>query len=204
MLQDVLLFGGEDSILRRYASLHVPRDRVLFGAEHGCFPDWDLPFGQQFCTHGFPSGLGEYSYINSGIWMGRAGAAFTLLTDAIAYTPGRGVDDQQVISHLYVHQPSRFQLDRSAVLIQNMHLVPTRNNSVNSITNKSTNAIRLTNARTGTHPAMLHFNGGSKGEHCTFVPNRERLCHPHSLTWRVGSDTCTPHSSSFHFPYYWS
>jgi len=191
---DVLFFGGEADILRWYTSLQVPTNRVLFGAENGCFPDWGLPFGQKFCTEGFPAGLGEYRYINSGVWMGRASAAFTLLTDAISFTPGRGVDDQQVISHLYVHRPSAFQLDRDAVLIQAMHLVsPT---DVAFAANKSTNSCWLTNKKTGSQPVILHFNGGSKNNHDMY--RKEVLSRRGLPGFGEGDAACVPPTLSIY------
>ena len=57
---DVLFAANEVDILERYASLHVPPGRVVFGAESGCFPDWMAPFGRSFCEGRFPKAGGEY------------------------------------------------------------------------------------------------------------------------------------------------
>ena len=53
--------------------IFVPRRRVLFMAEKGCWPDWDMAFGRRFCLQRYPPAPGglPYRFLNSGVWMGR-------------------------------------------------------------------------------------------------------------------------------------
>ena len=47
-----------------------------------------------------------------------AAAAYALLTELEAFTPG--LDDQQVVAHMFVDRPKRFVLDYNSTLFQSM------------------------------------------------------------------------------------
>ena len=82
---DVLYAGGADGILERWQALNVSSTRILFQAERGCWPDWDMgPLGRDFCLQTYPASPTPYRYVNSGVWMGRAGEAARLFTELVA------------------------------------------------------------------------------------------------------------------------
>jgi hypothetical protein len=94
-----------------------------------------------------------------------------------AYTPG--LDDQQVVSHLFVERPRRFVLDYRAALLQATTpaatSLPVRVGSPGDL--RSASLLQsmqedkglvaaagrgVRNSATGTSPLVLHFNGGAK------------------------------------------
>ena len=56
-------------------------------AEKGCWPDWDMAFGRDFCLRRYPQSPTPYRFVNSGVWMGYADAAYALLTELQAPPP---------------------------------------------------------------------------------------------------------------------
>ena len=120
------------------------------------------PPGRAFCTVRYPRSPTPYRYVNSGLWVGRAAAAYKLFTELVAYTPG--LDDQHVVGHIFVDLLERFALDRRATLLQSMHggggeVRPLRT---------AEGAPVLRNALTNTSPVVLHFNGGAKRSFATY------------------------------------
>ena len=156
---DVLYAASAEELTEGFQRLRVPPDRVLFMAERGCWPDWDMgPPGRRFCTERYPSSPTPYRYVNSGVWMGHAAAAFRLLTILASYTPG--LDDQHVTGHLFVDRPGWFALDRNATLLQSMGAKPFEGDTRLDDSPER----RVVNTLTNTTPKVLHFNGGAKGQ----------------------------------------
>ena len=199
---DVLYTAGGDALRAGFEGLGVPPDRVLFMGERGCWPDADMgPVGHRFCSEQYPKSPTPYRYVNSGVWMGRAAAAFRLLTVLSAYTPG--LDDQHVTGHLFVDRNDWFALDRHATLFQSMH------GSADDVHATFAAGVRggggggggsgggeaphagaavARNSLTNSTPRVLHFNGGAKDQ---FKRYRDHLlsrapCLP------VGSSIATP------------
>ena len=158
---DVLYAADAAAIAARYAAL-VAADvggpgRVTFMAERGCWPDWDMALGREWCRRTYPPAPTPYRYVNSGVWLGRADDAHALLADLEAYTPG--LDDQHVVSHMFVDEPHRFALDYNATLFQSLqgeHKV------------KAPAGAAVVNPITRTHPLVVHFNGGAKRQFNSF------------------------------------
>jgi hypothetical protein len=186
---DVLYTAGADALRAGYEALRVPPDRVLFMGERGCWPDADMgPVGHRFCSEEYPTSPTPYRYVNNGVWMGHAAAAFRLLTVLSAYTPG--LDDQHVTGHLFVDRHDWFELDRYAQLFQSMH------GSADDVTatfadggaGGGAGTAMARNTLTNSTPTVLHFNGGAKGQ---FQRYRDHLlsrapCLP------VGASIATP------------
>jgi len=154
---DVLYVADEREIVRRYLEMQVDPSRVLFQAEKGCWPDWDMAFGRAFCRERYPPSRTLYRYLNSGVWMGRAAPAFELLTEMVAFTPG--LDDQHVVSHMFVDAPERFALDYEARLFQSFQ---EEKGAVTAVAASDTSLASVRNVATNSSPLVLHFNGGSK------------------------------------------
>lgn len=122
---DVIFLGSANEIVERFNSLGVPRSRVLFSGEYGCWPMATEPFGRQFCEHNFPDG--PYRFINSGVWAGYAPAVFAMLTETLAYMP---LMDQWIVNSLFVVQQNRsvqpdrlgsIMIDSKAAFFQSIH-----------------------------------------------------------------------------------
>eukprot|EP00966_Prymnesium_polylepis_P034200 794873-Prymnesium_polylepis.1 len=67
---DVLYVASPVKMRDRFLSLELPPHKVLFMAEKGCWPDWDMAFGRVFCREKYPPTSTPYRYLNSGSWMG--------------------------------------------------------------------------------------------------------------------------------------
>jgi len=156
---DVLYGAGTTRIVRGWDAIGVDASRILFQAERGCWPDAAMgPIGQVFCSKRYPKSRTPYRYVNSGVWMGRAAAAFRLFTELVAYTPG--LDDQHVVGHIYVDLQHRFALDRHARLLQSMHADSLEDDLERR--RAPSGEPLVYNKLTKTFPPILHFNGGGK------------------------------------------
>ena len=87
-----------------------------------------------------------------------------------SYTPG--LDDQHVTGHLFVDRNEWFELDRHARLFQSMH---GNADDVAMERAAASGAPALHNTRTGSHPLVLHFNGGAKDKFARML-DREDGC----------------------------
>ena len=176
---DVLYGASGAALRRRFDELRVPAERVLFMAEKGCWPDWDMAFGRDFCLHRYPRSRTPYRFVNSGVWMGRAEAAYALLTELQAFTPG--LDDQHVTGHMFIDRPEAFALDYNSTLFQSL-----QGDGVGSpaVVQWKRGAVR--NQATGSSPLVMHFNGGSKPKFNSFRDHllraAPRKCLPRDAT----------------------
>jgi hypothetical protein len=150
-------------IQARRARAGQPPMRVLITAERSCFP---IP--EEDCARfPLPDVAGSpYRNLNSGGWMGEAADVLAVL-DAVdaAYPEGleaANMNDQGAMQYAYLNASSRaalgLQLDYSNQVFQAMHM------SENEVRPPHPDrAWHFCNAITGGCPALLHFNGGSKG-----------------------------------------
>jgi len=162
---DIVLFmDGYDTffaddpiaILERWKGFDVD---ILFGAEDNFWPPDDF-LQKQFDTHHSDT---VYPYLNSGLYMGYAGAIYAFLTEQAA---GDGDDDQRYCQIRYLARtpppkdapiqwkweridfPYKIAMDHEAYLFQNHDMTVKRVNG------------QLYNPRTNCCPCIYHGNGG--------------------------------------------
>jgi hypothetical protein len=83
---DVVLMSEAGEILEKFFAFNTP---LLFAAEKGCWPF--VMDDKKICTHVYPDSPTEYRYLNSGTWMGYAGAALSLFEDIMQAHAGQNV-----------------------------------------------------------------------------------------------------------------
>ena len=97
---DVFYTGTEETMIDVYLSWNVSDSQVVFMAEKGCWPYLDgRPNGKHVCEKVYPASPSPSRYLNSGCWIGRAGAAKLLLHELLALP---GSNDQLLASELYL------------------------------------------------------------------------------------------------------
>lgn len=136
---------------------------ILIGAEKYLYPaEWLLPYYEQIKS---PT---SYAYINSGIYMGRAGDLSAALTRAEVYDI---YDDQLAWQLSQLDNPGTVQLDSYTDMVNNMYLScdevslrEYRSSGTEAVSEGGFVKMRPFNSVTKTYPAILHFNGASTGE----------------------------------------
>lgn len=140
----------------------------VFGGELGCWPYLDgRRDGERLCEEVYPRAPpgSPYRFLNSGVWMARAGAARTHIEALVrAYNAqgDAGMNDQELATNLFVHgRPGvehNITLDYHNSLFQNLHM------HFDVLRVPASLAEPVRNTVTGGSPLLVHFNGGAKGE----------------------------------------
>jgi hypothetical protein len=165
---DVLFARGGESMRRAFDAIGKP---LVFSAECGCWPQVTRDKGRT-CRDKYPKSPTPYRYLNSGSWAGRASVAARFLraigaggTDPLAF---HRLNDQELASELYMAGGfPGLALDHGATLFQAMHavkdttLVPDCDPRPDLVEERGS----WINKRTGSAPAVFHFNGGGKRHH---------------------------------------
>lgn len=160
---DALLTVPGAALVHKFRAVQAraPATRVLFSAERSCFP-----ISAEDCAR-FPEppqGL-PYRMLNSGAWMGSAADVLNVLDAVELLYPG-GIDrantnDQAALQYLYLDPFARaflgLALDYGNEVFMNMHMAAREARPHGGTPG------RVCNALSGSCPAVLHFNGGSKG-----------------------------------------
>jgi hypothetical protein len=144
----------------RRAQARRPGTRVLFAAERSCFP-----ISAEDCARfpDPPAGL-PYRMLNSGAWMGEAADVLDVLDAVELMYPGGidapNVNDQAALQYLFLDTFARallgLALDYENDVFMCMHM------AAREAQPHATTPGRVCNALSGSCPALLHFNGGSK------------------------------------------
>ncbi|CEP02364.1 DUF5672 domain-containing protein [Plasmodiophora brassicae] len=158
---DVLLVDTEANIVDKFLAMNEP---VVFTAEKGCWPFMDgRPDGERICQDEYPASPTPYRYLNSGGWIGYAGAAVKAFEEMMALPEASAkAIDQELASLVLLHGRARVALDHRASIFQSVHL------SVDDLVvehepSQGNLDSRWRNRVTGTYPSVLHFNGNGKG-----------------------------------------
>lgn len=140
---DVRLMGTEAAILARYEAFAAP---LVMSAETACNPYPELVFR-------YPDECqAPYPYLNSGGYIGTAGAIRELLSDLRVWRLPDAINDQGVLSDFYLSHPGRICLDHRAELFQSLY------GAEDHIYIESG---RARNLFTDSRPLLLHGNGGA-------------------------------------------
>lgn len=161
---DSLFLPSHDRLVERFLAFDRP---LVFSAEKGCWPDGAraarYPRSRTALSHRRSRPLGAaaprpappsqtpFRYLNSGGYMGHAGALLEALDDL---SPGEGDDDQRLFTDYFLKHPDRVGLDHEATIFQTLYEVEpadfdwSRNGS-----------LRLRSRLTGSEPCVLHGNG---------------------------------------------
>jgi hypothetical protein len=155
--------------MESFLSFGVP---LVFGAEAGCWPDPDLaswypepdpgPRSEDRRITAFrppPPPRGPFRYLNSGVYLGLAGAIREALEEL---DPSPGDDDQRLYTRYFLEHGDRVRLDVRAQLFQNLYRVRPEDLCL-----EEDRPVRLRSRWTGTQPCVLHGNG----------PGRETFLH---------------------------
>jgi len=142
--------------------------RILFTAERACFPLQPEECDTFPPTR--PPGL-PYRFLNSGGWMGEARDVVRFLRAVDAMYPGgllaTNVNDQAAAQYLFLNATLRpsigVELDYEARIFMAMHMQHEILEMVPVQRSPPLDGTALCNTVTATCPAVLHFNGGSKG-----------------------------------------
>ena len=180
---DVLFASPLAALFRDFSALKGAPP-LVFAGECGCWPQVtkDAALGLAkgtLCNTVYPPSPTPYRYLNSGLWMGTAGAAAALLELVVRAANGQfgmATNDQEVVSDLYIEQGKAngtappgappIALDHAAALFQCMHstdTAPLPTCTPHKDIVPAGGAWK--NARTGSRPAVFHFNGGGKAHH---------------------------------------
>lgn len=126
--------------------------RILFGAEHFCWPDVTL-------ADKYPSADGGAKYLNSGLFMGYVSDVYEMLKTPVQNTD----DDQLLFTKFYLNEEFRakhsMKLDSKSEIFQNL------NGAVNEVKldyNPLTSESVISNTVHATTPNVIHGNGPSK------------------------------------------
>lgn len=141
---------------------------ILFTAERACFP-----LAPEECDRFPPTrppGL-PYRFLNSGGWMGEARDVVRFLRAVDAMYPGgllsTNVNDQAAAQYLFLNPALRaaagVELDYEARIFMAMHMQHEILEMAPQQRPPPLDGETQCNTVTGTCPAVLHFNGGSKG-----------------------------------------
>ena len=110
-----------------------------------------------------------YRYLNSGTWIGYAEESAVMLQEIIseAGKDFANANDQKLVADMYMEGRNGIKLDFYNEIFQSMHMTLDPPlpycNPISDV--KLTNDKRWKNARTGSTPAVFHFNGGGKSHH---------------------------------------
>eukprot|EP01035_Chromulina_nebulosa_P033998 gene33998-45558_t len=118
-------------------------------------------------------------YLNSGTWIGRAGAAAAMLEEVISLAGSdfENANDQKLVADMYMAKKHGIRVDFFATIFQSMHMTDSPplktchpHSDLTLITNDSVPTGQIgsrywINKRTHSVPAVFHFNGGGKVHH---------------------------------------
>lgn len=158
---DVLFLAHPDAVIERWGG----GDEVIFNAEKDLFPRHDLRYA-------FPDPGTPWRYLNSGFYMGKTECVLAMLEsmnmddladDHHAETPWHGSaqgqmvhpNDQGWFQFLYAARPVPMTLDSKCEVFQSFS-----NCTWDEFDLSQSGKIK--NRVTGTHPLVLHCNGGAK------------------------------------------
>lgn len=140
---DVYITGTHEDIMARYWEFGSD---VVFSAERNCWPI--KAYESKYLTNNSP-GI-RYKYLNSGGFIGKAGA-LKLLIDENFHNVSGSTDDQTFYTNIYLNSQTnrrKVQLDTRAVIFQCLHL------AMQDIDQEN-----IRNTVTGTTPLVWHSNG---------------------------------------------
>lgn len=161
---DVMFANTPDHVLTEFYAMNA---RIVFGAECGCWPHvMDDP---PACFTKYPKSSTPYRYLNSGTWIGYAADATEMLAEVIqlAGQNFKNANDQKLVADMYMAGRYGIQLDFQAKLFQSMHMTldPPLPHCDPHADVTETGSGHWINKRTGSVPAVFHFNGGGKRYH---------------------------------------
>ena len=163
---DVMFLKTSEEILEDYIAMETD---ILFGAECGCWPHVTRDGGRE-CLERYPASPTPYRYLNSGTWMARARAIVRVLT-ALKNRSGEGfakseTNDQELVADMFLEGGWGINLDYNSKIFMSMHSTHDPPLAVcEPMKDIRVDSGKITNTRTGTSPAVLHFNGGGKQHH---------------------------------------
>jgi len=141
---DVVFQGTKDEVERKLP----PKDEILISGEKNCWPDWSLQIR-------YPMGSTPWMFVNSGCIAGTARLLLREMERGLAEVrPDLIEDDQRLWTWLFL-TGDLIKIDYECKLFQTMFL-----QIVGSDLAVLPREHRLLNARTGTTPNFLHWNGG--------------------------------------------
>eukprot|EP00468_Gymnochlora_sp_CCMP2014_P002703 CAMPEP_0167746282 /NCGR_PEP_ID=MMETSP0110_2-20121227/3626_1 /TAXON_ID=629695 /ORGANISM="Gymnochlora sp., Strain CCMP2014" /LENGTH=345 /DNA_ID=CAMNT_0007631029 /DNA_START=195 /DNA_END=1232 /DNA_ORIENTATION=+ len=146
----------------------------LSSAECGCWPR--ILRGRAACYDEYPKAPTLYRYLNSGSWLGRAGHALKLMEKMVAIALSKednsDVNDQDLLSDMYVDGTYNITLDHHATIFQSLHSTdPPDLEYCHTYADHMSFNQELglwENTYTKTQPSVFHFNGGGKKHHLQF------------------------------------
>ena len=149
---DVVFNDDIDTIVERFKGFNT---KVLFAAEKTCWPDKSIA--------SFFSAETEYKYLNSGLYIGYAGAILALLDDGIS----NDQDDQYYLQRKYI--VDNFQHKKDLVLDTENYVFQCLAAAVEDVVIRPN--MQLFNKATKCCPCILHGNGGadSKADYMKLV-----------------------------------
>ena len=132
---DTFINDTMDTVLERYKGFNAD---IVIGAERFLWPDWD--YGKEY-----PESHTPYRYLNSGQYIGTAGAIKKFLEKG---SIAEDLDDQAFFHEKFLQGDSNVALDYEAYIFQNSE--PT----VQKV------GEQIFNSKTGCYPCTYHGNGG--------------------------------------------
>lgn len=176
---DVIFFQTGTEIVESYLKHYDPA--IVFSTERNCWPYY-MDISQNLSrTSGAEAkcnkflGKSSFRYLNSGMWMGKAGIAIKMLEQVVQSLktapdifPDYLIDDQLIFMELYLNGSIKLVLDSDCHIFQSAHMTDIANFPEFK---KASNDLyisdgKLFNSETGSIPAILHFNGGKNN----FIP----------------------------------
>lgn len=163
---DVMFMNDPEYILDTFLNFEGSPP-ILFAGECGCWPH--VMEEPQACFSKYPEAPTPYRYLNSGTWIGYAGEAYKMLAEVmrLAGSNFANANDQKLCADMYISGNFGIKLDFQARLFQSVHMTldpPLKYcNPVEDLS--MTESGHWRNIRTGTRPAVFHFNGGGKTVH---------------------------------------
>ena len=165
---DVMFTAKTSAIYERFLALSArTKSRIIFSAECGCWPH--VMEDKEICLSKYPVSPTPYRYLNSGTWIGYAEESAVMLQEIIseAGKDFANANDQKLVADMYMEGRNGIKLDFYNEIFQSMHMTLDPPlpycNPISDV--KLTNDKRWKNARTGSTPAVFHFNGGGKSHH---------------------------------------
>jgi hypothetical protein len=164
---DVLVSASLDEIAVKFRSFGAP---IVFSAEKGCWPFHDGRPGGEAVARGYPPSPTPWRYLNSGGYIGCAGALRALLHEMsmLPEATNPWCIDQELASLIYLRGQPKIALDHRCEIFMNVHLSWKDLTFVPGVIGRGSAAGRWQNRVTGTFPSILHFNGGAKHEMSRF------------------------------------
>ena len=170
---DVLYTEELAAVRRKFDALQARAPAPLvFSGECGCWPQVTRDKGVT-CRDKYPASPTPYRYLNSGGWIGYAGAAaefLQALVDAGGGAKGKAfhkLNDQELASDMYMTGAHDITLDHYNTIFQAMHAI----HDSTAVPNcdpwphmREEDGV-WHNDETRSRPAIYHFNGGGKAHH---------------------------------------